>query len=138
MAQTTRIIALGQLKPQGEIIQLSVPNAEDSRVNQLLVAEGDFVVADQVIAVLQGFERRERDLQAAEKTVELHQAKLNQLLAGEGKLSEVAAKEAAIAELQAQRRNQTLENEAAIASAQAELTRAQITQERNISLVREG
>ena len=59
-------------------------------------------------------------------------------MAGEGKLSEVAAKEAAIAELQAQRRNQTLENEAAIASAQAELTRAQITQERNISLVREG
>ncbi|MEM6452404.1 MAG: HlyD family efflux transporter periplasmic adaptor subunit [Cyanobacteria bacterium P01_D01_bin.105] len=138
VAQTTRIIALGQLKPQGEIIQLSVPNAEDSRVNQLLVTEGDFVVAGQVIAVLQGFERRERDLQAAEKTVELHQAKLNQLLAGEGKLSEVAAKEAAIAELQAQRRNQTLENEAAIASAQAELTRAQITQERNISLVREG
>ncbi|MGD1865422.1 MAG: HlyD family efflux transporter periplasmic adaptor subunit [Phormidesmis sp.] len=135
---TTRIVALGQLKPKGAIIQLSVPNAEDSRVNQLLVAEGDFVVANQIIAVLQGFERRERDLQAAEKTVELHQAMLNQLLAGEGKLSEVAAKEAAIAELQAQRRNQTLENEAAIASAQAELTRAKITQERNITLVQEG
>jgi len=138
VTETARIVALGQLKPSGEIIQLSVPNAEDSRVNQLLVAEGDFVVADQVIAVLQGFERRERDLQAAENTVELHQAKLNQLLAGEGKRSEVAAKEAVIAELQAQRRNQSLENEAAIASAQAELTRAQITQKRNITLVREG
>ncbi|MEL6491234.1 MAG: HlyD family efflux transporter periplasmic adaptor subunit [Cyanobacteria bacterium J06621_3] len=134
----TRIIALGQLKPKGEIIQLSVPNAEDSRVNQLLVQEGDFVDEDQIIAVLQGFERRQRDLQEAEKTVELHQAKLNQLLAGEGNPSEIAAQGAAIAELNAQQRNQILEHEAAIASAEAELTQAQITQERNTTLTREG
>jgi len=134
----TRIVALGQLKPKGEIIQLSVPNAEDSRVNQLLVNEGDFVTEGQVIAVLQGFERRQRDLQEAEKTVELHQAKLNQLLAGEGNSSEIAAQEAAISELNAQQRTQSLEYEAAIASAEAELTRAQITQERNMRLVSEG
>ena len=135
---TSRIVALGQLKPKGEVIQLSVPNAEDSRVNQLLVEEGEFVRGEQVIAVLQGFDRRQRDLQAAQKTVELHQARLDQLLAGEGKPSEIAAKEAAIAELQAQRRNQMLENEAAIASAEAELTQAQITQDRNVALVEEG
>ncbi|MEL7359691.1 MAG: HlyD family efflux transporter periplasmic adaptor subunit [Cyanobacteria bacterium J06555_13] len=134
----TRIVALGQLKPKGEIIQLSVPNAEDSRVNQLLVQEGDLVNEDQVIAVLQGFERRQRDLQEAEKTVELYQARLDQLLAGEGNPSEIAAQEAAIAELNAQQRNQILEHEAAIASAEAELTQAQITHQRNTTLVREG
>ncbi|MGD1896134.1 MAG: HlyD family efflux transporter periplasmic adaptor subunit [Phormidesmis sp.] len=138
VVSSARVVALGQLKPSGEIIQLSVPNAEDSRVNRLLVTEGDFVVADQVIAVLQGFERRQRDLQAAQKAVELHQAKLNQLMAGEGNQSEIAAKEAAIAELQARRRNQILENEAAIASARAELSRARLTQERNTTLVKEG
>ncbi|MEL6555206.1 MAG: HlyD family efflux transporter periplasmic adaptor subunit [Cyanobacteria bacterium J06621_11] len=135
---TTRVVALGQLKPKGEVIQLSVPNAEDSRVNQLLVEAGDFVQADQVIAVLQGFNRRQRDLQAAEKTVDLHIAKLNQLMAGEGTQSEIAAKEATIAELQAQRRNQTLEAKAQIASAEAALTQAKITQERNTTLVQEG
>ena len=124
--------------PKGEVIQLSVPNAEDSRVNQILVEAGDFVEADQVIAVLQGFDRRQRDLQAAEKTVELHQAKLNQLLAGEGKQAEIAAKEAAITELQAQQRNQALERQAAIDSAEAEVRQAQIAQDRNIALVRAG
>ncbi|MEM9087528.1 MAG: HlyD family efflux transporter periplasmic adaptor subunit [Cyanobacteria bacterium P01_F01_bin.53] len=133
-----RIVALGQLKPKGEVIQLSVPNAEDSRVNQILVKEGDFVAANQVIAVLQGFDRRQRDLQEAQKTVELQQAKLSQLLAGEGKQSEIAAKEAAIAELEAQQRNQTLERQATITSAEAELRQAQITQDRNLILVREG
>ncbi|MEM9152093.1 MAG: HlyD family efflux transporter periplasmic adaptor subunit [Cyanobacteria bacterium P01_F01_bin.3] len=137
-ALANRIVALGQLKPKGEVIQLSVPNAEDSRVNQLLVEEGEFVQANQVIAVLQGFARRQRDLQAAQKTVELHQARLDQLLAGEGKPSEIAAQEAVISELQAQQRNQMLENEAEIASAEAELTQARITQERNTTLVQEG
>ncbi|MEO1396386.1 MAG: HlyD family efflux transporter periplasmic adaptor subunit [Cyanobacteria bacterium J06634_5] len=135
---STRIVALGQIKPKGEVIQLSVPNAEDSRVNQVLVAEGDFVSANQIIAILQGFDRRQRDLQAAQKTVDLQQAKLNQLLAGEGKQSEIAAKRAAIAELEAQQQNQTLEHQAAILSAEAELRQAQLTQERNLTLVQEG
>ena len=100
--------------------------------------EGDFVTANQVIAVLQGFDRRQRDLQEAEKTVELHQAKLNQLLAGEGKPSELAAKRAAIAELEAQERNQTLARQADITSAAAELRQAELTQARNITLVEEG
>ncbi|MEM6453139.1 MAG: HlyD family efflux transporter periplasmic adaptor subunit [Cyanobacteria bacterium P01_D01_bin.105] len=134
----TRVVALGQIKPKGEVIQLSVPNAEDSRVNQILVEEGDFVTANQVIAVLQGFDRRQRDLQAAQKTVELRQAELNQLLAGEGKLSEIAAREAAIAELEARQRNQMVEEQAAIDRAEAELRQAEITQNRNTSLVQQG
>ena len=30
---STRIVALGQIKPKGEVSLLSVPNAHDSRVN---------------------------------------------------------------------------------------------------------
>lgn len=135
---STRVVALGQIKPKGEVIQLSVPNAEDSRVNKILVAEGDFVTANQVIAVLQGFDRQQRDLQEAQKTVEIHQARLNQLLAGEGKQADIAVRQAAISELEAQQRNQTLERQAVITSAEAELRQAQITQERNRSLVQAG
>ncbi|MGD1930846.1 MAG: hypothetical protein ACFB12_18240, partial [Leptolyngbyaceae cyanobacterium] len=50
LAAANRVVALGRLVPKGEVIQLSVPNAEDSRVNQILVTEGDFVEAGQVIA----------------------------------------------------------------------------------------
>ena len=134
----SRVVALGRLSPVGEVIKLSVPNAEDSRVNQILVEEGDFVEADQVIAVLQGFERRSRDLKEAQKTVELHQARLAQLLAGEGKQAEIAAQQSNIGRLEAQQRNEILEREAAIASAEAEVRQAQLTYDRNQSLVESG
>lgn len=134
----SRVIALGRLGPAGEVIKLSVPNAEDSRVNQILVAEGDFVEANQVIAVLQGFERRSRDLKEAQKTVELHRARLAQLLAGEGKQAEIAAQSANIDRLEAQQRNEILEREAAISSAEAEVRQAQLTYDRNQNLVESG
>ncbi|MEL6936897.1 MAG: HlyD family efflux transporter periplasmic adaptor subunit [Cyanobacteria bacterium J06633_23] len=137
-APASRVVALGRLSPAGEVIKLSVPNAEDSRVNQILVDEGDFVEANQVIAVLQGFERRSRDLKEAEKTVELHQARLAQLLAGEGKQAEIAAQVSNIGRLEAQQRNEILEREAAIDSAKAEVRQAQLTYDRNQSLVESG
>jgi HlyD family secretion protein len=40
----TKVTALGRLEPAGEVIKLSVANAQDSRVNQLLVTEGDRVL----------------------------------------------------------------------------------------------
>ncbi|NEP18422.1 MAG: HlyD family efflux transporter periplasmic adaptor subunit [Leptolyngbya sp. SIO4C1] len=133
-----QVVALGRLSPAGEVIQLSVPNAEDSRVNQILIEEGDFVEAGEVIAILQGFERRQRDLEEAQKTVELYQARLAQLRAGEGKQAEIAAQAANIDRLEAQQRNEILEREAAIVSAEAELRQAQLTYDRNRALVQDG
>ena len=133
-----RIVALGRLQPEGEVIQLSVTNAEDSRVNQILVQEGDFVEAGQIIAVLQGFERRQRDLDEAQKTVALFQARLEQLQFGEAKVAEIAAQESNIARLEAQKKNERLEREAAIADAEAALQQTQLTYDRNVELLREG
>ena len=133
-----RVVALGRLIPKGEVIQLSVPNAEDSRVNQILVAEGDFVEAEQVIAILQGYERRQRDLEEAQKNVDFYQARLNQLLAGEGKIADIAAQQAAIAALEAQQRNQILVWQAAVEGAAADLRQAEITYERNQALAAAG
>ncbi|MEM7762152.1 MAG: HlyD family secretion protein, partial [Cyanobacteria bacterium P01_A01_bin.40] len=78
VVQPKQVVALGKLIPKGEVIKLSVANAEDSRVNQILVEEGDRVEEGQVIAILQGFENRQRDLEEANKQVELAQAKLEQ------------------------------------------------------------
>ena len=133
-----KVVALGRLEPDGKVIKLSVPNAADSRVNRILVNEGDNVKAGQVIAVLQGFERRQRDLQEAEKTVELFQARLAQLLSGDAKDAEIVAQEANIGRLEARRRNEVLERQAIIDSAEAMLQQAKLTYERNVSLVSLG
>lgn len=136
--QTTQVVALGKLIPQGEVIKLSVANAEDSRVNQIFVKEGDLVQKNQVIAILQGIDRRERDLEAAEKAVELAQAKLEQTLAGETKQADLAAQIANISRLESMLQNETIEKKAAIASAEAQLKQAQLTYERNQTLQLQG
>jgi HlyD family secretion protein len=133
-----QVVALGKLIPKGEVIKLSVANAEDSRVNQILVEEGDHVEKNQVIAVLQGLENRQRDLEAAEKEVELAQAKLAQARAGESKQAEFAAQQANISRLESQLRNEAAERQAAIASAKAQLRQAQLTYDRNLSLQQQG
>lgn len=133
-----QVVGLGRLIPKGEVIQLSVPNAADSRVNQILVEEGDRVEDGEVIAILQGFERRQRDLEEAQKTVEYYQARLDQLLSGEAKDAELSAQAANIARLEAQLQNEVIEREAAIDSAEAGLWEAQSTHDRNVALAAAG
>ncbi len=136
--QPKQVVALGKLVPKGEVIKLSVANAEDSRVNQILVDEGDRVKKDQVIAILQGFENSQRNLEEAEKEVELTQARLAQVQAGESKQAQLAAQQANISRLESQLRNETAERQAAIASAKAQLKQAQLTYDRNRSLQQQG
>jgi HlyD family secretion protein len=138
VASVTSVVALGRLTPKGEVIKLSVPNAQDSRVNQILVEEGDRVEAGQVLAILQGQERRQRDLEEAQKNVEYYQALLAQTQSGSAKQAEIAAQRANIARLEAQLRTETDERQAAIASAEAELRRAELNYQRNQELQEEG
>ncbi len=138
LTQAKQVVALGKLIPQGEVIKLSVANAEDSRVNQILVKEGDRVEKNQVIAILQGLENRQRDLEEAEKEVELAQARLEQVRVGDTKQAELAAQRANISRLESQLRNETAEKQAAIASAKAQVRQAQLTYDRNQSLSQEG
>ena len=132
------VVALGRLVPKGEVIKLSVTNAADSRVNQILVQEGDWVEAGQVIAILQGIDQRQRDLEEALKTVEFYRAKLAQTQAETAKEAEISAQQANIARLEAQLRHESIEREAAIASATAEFRRAEQTYQRNVSLADAG
>jgi HlyD family secretion protein len=136
--RSNNVVALGRLEPKGEVIKLSVANAQDSRVNEILVAEGDFVKVNQVIAILQGIDRSQQNLKEAEKSVEFYQAKLEQTQLGEAKAAELAAQKANIESLDAQLRNETLERQAAIASAEAQLRQAKLTFERNQMLQIEG
>ncbi|PLZ94544.1 HlyD family secretion protein [Fischerella thermalis CCMEE 5198] len=137
-APVTAVVALGQIEPEGEVIKLSVPNAQDSRVNQILVKEGDFVKTNQVIAILQGIDQLEADLRDAEADVRLHEAELLKVQQGEAKQGEIAAQRATIARLEAQLKAETIQKQAAIDSAAATLQEAQLTYQRRQDLSSEG
>ncbi|MGJ3246328.1 MAG: HlyD family efflux transporter periplasmic adaptor subunit [Elainellaceae cyanobacterium] len=138
VAPAQAVTALGRLEPQGEVIKLSVANAQDSRVNQLRVEEGDWVEAGQVIAILQGLDKKQAELIEAQQNVAIYQARLAQIEAGDAKIAEIAAQRAAINRLEAQLRTETLERQSEIASAEAELQNAEQNYQRYQMLHREG
>ena len=132
------VTALGRLEPEGEVIKLSVANAQDSRVNELLVEEGDRVTAKQLIATLQGLDQKQAELGEAKQNVLVYRAKLEQIRAGEAKLAEIEAQKSSIARLKAQLRTEKIEREAEIADAQAELRNAEINFNRYQTLYQQG
>lgn len=132
------VVALGRIEPEGEVIRLSVPNAADSRVNEIRVAEGDRVEARQVIAVLQGAERRQADLQAAYALVKQRQAELAQLQNGSVKLASIEAQQAKIQRLSAQLTTQTRQRQADVELARANLREAEVNYQRYQELAAVG
>jgi HlyD family secretion protein len=137
-APITAVVALGRLQPEGEVIKISSPNAQDSRVNQILIREGQRVQAKQLLAILQGEDRRLADLRNAQADVRLRQAELVRLQQGEAKPSQLAAQQAVIARLQAQLKTETRQRQAEIARAKAALRNARLTYQRRTTLQREG
>ncbi len=137
-APVSSVVALGRIEPEGEVIKLSAPNAQDSRVNQVLVSEGDLVRANQVIAILQGIDRRQAEVRDAEAEVRLRQAELAKVRQGDSKQAQWVEQQAAIARLNAQLTTETKQKKAAITSAQATLNEAQLTTQRRQALAKEG
>ena len=123
-AIVTSVVALWKIEPEGEVIKLSVPNAQDSRVNNILVKEGDLVQKGQLIAILQGIDRRIADVQDAETDVRVKTAELKKVRQGEAKRARVLAKNAEIERLQAQLKNEFPQKQATLANAQAVLANA--------------
>jgi HlyD family secretion protein len=137
-APLNSVVALGRIVPRGEVIKLSVPNAQDSRVNQILVKEGDFVQMNQVIAILQGIDRRQADLNDAVAEVKLRQAELRKAQQGETKPAEKLAQAAKIEQLKAQLKSERLQKQAAIANVKAVLAEAKRTYQRRQTLQKQG
>ena len=135
---SSRVVALGRIIPEGDVIKISVINARDSRVNQILVKEGDFVKANQLIAVLQGTERAEQQLRDAKANVAIKRSQLLKIRQGDAKIGELAAQRAAIAELKARLKTETRQKAALVTQAEATLRNAKITYERNLVLTKEG
>lgn len=138
-AQPVRSVsALGRIEPDGSLIKVSVANARDSRVNRLLVKEGDRVKAGQLIAILQGLEKQQAAVTEAEQNVAIGQAKLTQTQAGSSNNSQIQAQQAAITQLQAQLKTDTAAKQATLERVQAELDNAKVTYDRYVQLNRQG
>lgn len=136
--KSSRVVARGKIIPEFGVIKVSVSNAEDSRVNQLLVKEGDRVRKDQVIATLQGADRRREDLKAALANVKLLQARLIKAKQGDAKPGGIAAQQAVVIRLETQLPVEIKQKEAEIVSAQASLREAALTYQRRRQLYQQG
>lgn len=136
--KATRVVARGKIIPEFDVIKLSVSNAEDSRVNRILVKVGDRVQANQVIATLQGADRRLADLKAAQTNVKLLQARLVKAKQGDAKPGGIAAQQAIVARLETQLPVEVKQRQAEIVSAQASLQEAALTYQRRQQLLQEG
>lgn len=132
------VSALGRLEPQGELIQLSAPSSgEGNRIAQLLVKEGATVSTGQVIAILDSRDRLQADLLTAQEQVRVAEAELARIKAG-AKQGELAAQQAEIARLDAQRQGEMTAQSATIARQQAEVDNALAEFNRYQSLYQQG
>ncbi|PZD72641.1 putative multidrug resistance protein EmrK [Acaryochloris thomasi RCC1774] len=134
----TAVVARGKIIPQWDVIKLSVPNAEDSRVNRIMVKEGDRVQANQVIAILQGADRRLADLKAARANVSLLQARLKKAKQTDAKPGAISAQQAVIERLNVQLPAERKQLQAELASAQSTLQEASLAYGRRQMLLQEG
>jgi HlyD family secretion protein len=124
-AQPNAVVALGRIQPYGEVIKLSVANAQDSRVDRMLVQEGDLVQNNQVIAVLQGIDRKQADLQDALTDAKLKEIELARISRIDVKKSQIDSQTAAIAKFQAQLDSSKQQKAAAVTGAAARLRNAE-------------
>lgn len=132
------VTALGSLKPKGEVIQLSAPaSSQPSRIEKLLVKEGDAVKTGQTIAILDNRDRLQAALEEAKEQVNIAIAKLAQIQAG-AKQGEIAAQQATIARLEAQQQGDIAAQTATVERIAAEVNNARTEYQRYEILYRDG
>jgi HlyD family secretion protein len=87
--------ALGRLEPKGRVVRLAQPSGNDgARVETLLVDEGDDVAADQIVARLDTYARKQALLAEADARAAAARGKLAQIKAGAKQGDIEAAREA--------------------------------------------
>lgn len=97
------VTALGRLEPVDGVIYVSAPMSMqgDSRVEQLLVSKGDWVRAEQVIAIMSNRDQLQRAVEVAQRQVDIAKANLARIKAG-AKAGAIQAQQATINRLQAE------------------------------------
>ncbi|GJD22787.1 heterocyst specific ABC-transporter, membrane fusion protein DevB homolog [Rivularia sp. IAM M-261] len=130
---TNTVSARGRVEPEGKVIRLSASTSlENVKIYKLLVKEGDKVAFNQVIAILDNYNRLSMSLKQAKQQVKVAQANLAKVKAG-AKTGEISAKKAQIARLQAQLFGERKTQQATIARLKAQLLGERRTQQADIA-----
>jgi len=138
--KTKTVTALGYLEPQGKVIKLAAPSSStggNSRVEKLLVKQGDRVKAGQVIAVLDSRDRLEASLVEAEEQVNVALSNLEVMKSG-AKRGEINSQQAVLARIAAQREGDLQAQQAAVDRLKMEVQNAQTEAQRYEMLYKEG
>ncbi|MGA1621346.1 MAG: HlyD family efflux transporter periplasmic adaptor subunit [Synechocystis sp.] len=127
------ISALGRIAPMGEIFKLSASPGSfgGSRVEKILMREGDTVKEGQVVAVLDSYEQKTAAVVSAREAVKVAQANLAIVEAG-AKPGEIAAQQAQVAKAQAELQQEFAVNQATLASLVKQLEGEKIEQQATI------
>jgi HlyD family secretion protein len=138
MPEIKTVTALGRIEPAGEVIKLSATTpGEGSRIEKLLIEEGDQVKAGQVIAILDNHDRLQAALKEAQAEVKVAKAKLVLVQAG-AKPGEITAQKANIARLTYEGQGDIDTQIANVDRLQAEVLNAQSEYQRYQGLHTEG
>ncbi len=136
VARVTKVIALGRLEPQGEVIEVST-SQRAARINRVLVAEADRVKAGEVIAILENFASLQAVVKTAEEEVAVARSRLAKVTVG-GQLGEINAQKATIERLKAELAGESATQSATLQRLKAQLRNAEAEFQRYQFLEAEG
>lgn len=130
----SRVAAIGYLEPKGEVRSLSgplSPEGKGSRVERLLVKEGEFISSGQVVALLDNYATMESRVRIAQSQLQTAKAKLMQVQAG-AKQGQISAQKARLSGVVSELEGQIGIQNATIQRISAELAGEKIAQEKFI------
>jgi HlyD family secretion protein len=101
----TSVTAIGRLEPSGEVTKLTASSSQTALVREVLVREGEKVVPNQVVAVLDTVSMKQAQLAKAKEDIRFAQTNLDKVKAG-AKGGEIAAQRSEVLRIQQERRGE--------------------------------
>ncbi len=101
----TSVTALGRLEPAGEVTKLTASSSQTALVREVLVREGEKVVPNQVLAVLDTVSMKQAQLAKAKEDIRSAQVNLDKVKAG-AKGGEIAAQRSEVLRIQQELRGE--------------------------------
>lgn len=101
----TSVTALGRIEPAGEVTKLTASASQTALVRQVLVREGEKVVPNQVVAVLDTVSMKQAQLAKAKEDIRFAQVSLDKVRAG-AKGGEIAAQRSEVLRIQQELRGE--------------------------------
>jgi HlyD family secretion protein len=101
----TSVTAIGRLEPSGEVTKLTASSSQNALVREVLVREGEKVVPNQVVAVLDTVSMKQAQLAKAKEDIRFAQTSLDKVKAG-AKGGEIAAQRSEVLRIQQELRGE--------------------------------